>query len=104
MSDYMSWFMVICAEGICMGNICVSELYGCDVGCIHAQLLHDVGYIHAQLLHELAMPYVFQVSLVYACLRLNVGCFMWISSVFRKNGICSSIYHMYAAYVLYVSI
>lgn len=39
-----------------MGNIC--KLYGCDVGCIHAQLLHDVGYIHAQLLHELAMPYV----------------------------------------------
>ena len=102
MSDCMSWFMVICAEGICMGNI--SKLYGCDVGCIHAQLLHDVGYIRAQLLHELAMPYVFQVSLVYACLRLKVGCFVWISSVFRKNGICSSIYHMCAAYVLYVRI
>lgn len=34
-----------------------------------------MGCIHVQLLHELAMPDVFQVSLMYVCFRLKVGCF-----------------------------
>lgn len=55
---------------MCIGNIYVNELYG-----------HDVGRIQAQLMHELAVPDVFLVSLMYVCLRLKAGCFIWISSV-----------------------
>lgn len=71
----------------------MNELYG-----------HDVGRIQAQLMHELAMPDVFLVSLMYVCLRLKAGCFIWISSVFRKKVFCSSMHHMCAAYVLYARI
>lgn len=78
---------------MCVGNIYVNELYG-----------HDVGRIQAQLMHELAMPDVFQVSLMSVCLRLKAGCFIWISSVFRKKVFCWSMHHMCAAYVLYARI